>query len=223
VPIVRAIVDGMAGDELVRIDAILNGTTNLVLSRMEATGCSLEDALDEARRLGCAESDASFDLDGLDAAAKLAILCSLAFGTKVDPDDIATRSSVRIAPSDVARAAGRCGAIRQLAHASFDRETATLTAWVSPLVVPRTSIFGQAVGPQNVAVVTSTFAGEIGIFGTGAGGAATSSAILSDVLAIGRDRTNVSRPFLLNEPNEIVGLTALEAGCAIDWNQVEVA
>jgi homoserine dehydrogenase len=220
VPIVRAVVDGMAGDEVVKIEAILNGTTNLVLSRMEATGCSLEDALDEARRLGCAESDASYDLDGLDAAAKLAILCSLAFGTKVDPDEIATRSAGTIAQSDVARAAGQCGAIRQLAHAAFNRETSTLTAWVSPVVVPQTSIFGQSVGPQNVAVVTGTFAGEVGIFGTGAGGAATSSAILSDVLAIARDRTGASRPFSLVEPNEIVGLAALEAGCAIDWNQV---
>jgi homoserine dehydrogenase len=219
-PIVRAIVDGMAGDELVKVIAILNGTTNLVLSRMEAAGCSIEDALDEARRQGCAESDPSDDLDGRDAAAKLAILCSLAFRTQISPDEIVTRSAGRIGRSDVARAAGQSGVIRQLAHARFDSRSSTLTAWVSPVVVPRASIFGQTVGPQNVAVVTGTFSGDMGVFGTGAGGAATSSAVLSDLLAVARDRAAVSRPVSLTKPEKIVGFSSVEAGPAIDWNQV---
>jgi len=95
-PIVRAIGDGLAGDRLTRIVAILNGTTNAVLSRMETSGCSMADALDEARARGYAEADPSADLDGLDAAAKLAIVCGLAFGLHVDPSQIPVRTCATI-------------------------------------------------------------------------------------------------------------------------------
>src|SRR6185295_10515501 len=84
-PIVRAIGEGLAGDRVTRIVAILNGTTNAVLSRMETAGCSMAEALAEAQARGYAEADPSSDLSGRDAAAKLAILCALAFGLRVDP------------------------------------------------------------------------------------------------------------------------------------------
>ena len=115
-PIVRALGEGLAGDRITRVVAILNGTTNAVFSRMEATGCSLEEALGDARARGYAEADPSADLDGSDARAKLAILCALAFGLRVDPSHIATRSSAWIAAADFARARARGGTVRQLAH-----------------------------------------------------------------------------------------------------------
>ena len=206
-PIVRAIGDGLAGDRITRIVAILNGTTNAVLSRMEATGCSLADALADARARGFAESDPSADLDGDDAAAKLAILCALAFGLRVDPSQIDTRSSRRSrrTTSHAARADG--GTIRQIAHAEYDRDTSTLTAWVAPVVVPRGSIFASATGAQNAALITGEHSGETGIFGTGAGGDATAVAILSDLAAIARDRAAiVPAPASSDRPDSFCGL-----------------
>ena len=190
-PIVRAVGDGLAGDRITRIVAILNGTTNAVLSRMEVTGCSLGDAVDDARARGYAEADPGVDLDGVDAAAKLSILCALAFGLRVDPDTIPTRTAASITPADFDHARRNGGTIRQLAHAEYDHATSTLTAWVAPTVVPRGSIFSRAMGPQNAAVISSAHCGEITITGAGAGGDATAVAILSDVIAVARDRAAI--------------------------------
>jgi homoserine dehydrogenase len=190
-PIVRAIAEGLAGDRITRIEAILNGTTNAVLSQIDATGCSIDTALADARAKGFAEADASSDLDGDDARAKLAILCGLAFGLHVDPSRIPARSAARIASSDFDDARRRGGTIRQLAHADYDYAASRLAAWVAPVVVPRSSIFAKTVGPANAAVVTGAHSGETGIFGIGAGGDATSVAVLSDLLAIARDRAAI--------------------------------
>lgn len=187
-PIVRAIGDGLAGDRITRITAILNGTTNAVLSRMEATGCSLEPALAHARSRGYAEADPSSDLDGVDACNKLSILCALAFGLRVDPSQIARQSSAAITADDFERIRRRSGTIRQLAHAGYDRGASALTAWVAPAVVAHDSIFARTTGAQNAALITGAHAGEIGVFGAGAGGDATAVAVISDILAIARDR-----------------------------------
>ncbi len=190
-PIVRAIGDGLAGDRITRIVAILNGTTNAVFSRMEATGCSLEEALGDARARGYAEADPSADLDGSDARAKLAILCALAFGLRVAPSQIATRSSASIAADDFVRARARGGTIRQLAHAEYDRASSVLTAWVAPTFVSCHSFFGKTAGAQNAALITGAHSGETGIFGAGAGGGATAVAVMSDIVAIARDRSAI--------------------------------
>jgi len=190
-PIVRAVGDGLAGDRVTRIVAILNGTTNAVLSRMEATGCSLDEAVADARARGYAEADPRVDLDGGDAAAKLSVLCALAFGLRVDPDVIPTRTAATVGPADFDRARLSGGTIRQLAHAGFDRAASLLTAWVAPSVVPRGSVFSRTTGPQNAAVISGEFSGDITMTGAGAGGDATAVAILSDVLAIARDRAAI--------------------------------
>jgi homoserine dehydrogenase len=190
-PIVRAIGDGLAGERITRVVAILNGTTNAVLSRMEATGCSLDEAVADARARGYAEADPSVDLDGGDAAAKLSVLCALAFGLRVDPDVISTRTARTIVPADFDRARRSGGTIRQLAHADFDDAASMLTAWVAPALVPRGSIFSRTMGPQNAAVISGEYSGDITIAGAGAGGDATAVAILSDVLAIARDRAAI--------------------------------
>ena len=193
-PIVRAIVDGLAGDRLSRLVAILNGTTNAVLSRMEATSCSLNEALADARDRGYAEADPRADLDGDDARAKLAILCALAFGVRVEASDIPARSARSIQAGDFIEAQRRQRTIRQLAHAEYDRTRSRLSAWVGPVFVLADSVFARATGPQNVAVVTGEHSGEIGIFGAGAGGDATAVAILGDVVSIARDRAVIVPP-----------------------------
>jgi homoserine dehydrogenase len=190
-PIVRAIADGLSGGRITRIVAILNGTTNDVLSRMETSGGSLESALAEARARGYAEADPSADLDGSDARAKLSILCALAFGLRADSAQIATRTSASITARHVERAAAAGTAIRQLAYADFDRAQATLTAWVAPTAIPRDSFLARTTGVQNAALITGEHFGEVGIFGAGAGGAATAVAVISDLVAIARDRSAI--------------------------------
>jgi homoserine dehydrogenase len=190
-PIVRAISEGLAGDRIVRVVAILNGTTNAVLSQMEASGCPLDVALRDARSRGYAEADPTADLDGEDARAKLAILCALAFGLRVDPVNIETRSSAPVVADDFARARRHGATIRQIAHAEFDYGCRELAAWVAPVEVDRASIFARATGPQNAALITGAHSGDIGIFGAGAGGDATAVAILGDIRAIARDKAAI--------------------------------
>ena len=205
-PIVRAVSDGLAGDRLTRIVAILNGTSNAILSRMEATGCTLAEGLTEARHRGWAEADASADVDGIDARAKLAILCGVGFKLRVDPARIDTRSIAQLSPSDFQDVRKRGGTIRQLAFAEYDRSLAALTAWVAPVVVPRSSIFARTCGPQNAALITGEHAGEIGVFGAGAGGAATAVAAIGDLLAIARDRSAIVPAPAWSAPAMVTGL-----------------
>ncbi len=190
-PILRAIGEGLAGDRITRLVAILNGTTNAVLSQMEATGCTLAAALDNARARGYAEADPSADLDGHDARAKLAILCAPAFGLRVDPLQIDLRSSASITAADFARASVRGSTIRQIAYADYDCAASALTAWVAPVEVDAASIFARTRGPQNAALITGAHSGETGIFGAGAGGEATAVAVLGDIAAIAKDRSAI--------------------------------
>jgi homoserine dehydrogenase len=207
-PIVRAISDGLAGDRLIRIVAILNGTSNAVLSRMDATGCTLPRALTEAQASGWAEADPASDLDGLDARAKLTILCALGFGLRIEPSGIEARSAAGVLPDHFARARRRGGTIRQLAFAEYDRARSRLAAWVAPAVVSRASIFGRTVGPGNAAMITGEHAGRVGVIGVGAGGAATAVAVIGDLLTIARDRAAIVPARILSAPAVVTGLTS---------------
>jgi homoserine dehydrogenase len=158
---------------------------------MEASGGSIDAALAEARARGLAEADPAADLDGDDARAKLAILCALAFGVRVEPDRIPVRSCAAVTAVDFAAARRAGGTIRQIARAEFDYRRSTLAASVAPAIVPASSIFARTVGPENAAVITGEHSGDTGIFGIGAGGDATSVAVVSDLVAIARDRAAI--------------------------------
>jgi homoserine dehydrogenase len=213
-PIVR-VLDGLAGDRVTRIDAILNSTTNAVLSRMDADGCAIDDAVADACARGYAEADPSADLDGLDAAAKLCILCMLAFGLRVRPEQVDTRTSARLLPEDFRKAGLRGGTIRQLARAEYDRERSTLVAWVAPTFVRADSLFARAKGPDNAALITGEFGGPITMTGTGAGGDATAAAVIGDLVAIARDRAAIVPAPVVAEPHAIKGLTDLKLAEAV--------
>ncbi len=206
-PIVRALTDGLAGDRVTRIDAILNGTTNAVLSQMDATGCAIEDAIADACARGYAEADPSSDLDGSDAAAKLAILCALAFGARIMPDQIDTRSCAGLGVDAFQDARRRTGTIRQVAHAACDRERQQLTVWVAPAFAPAGSFFARTLGAQNAALIGTRYAGDITLTGAGAGGDATAVAAIGDLVAIARDRAAIVPAPVLWEPHIITGLT----------------
>jgi homoserine dehydrogenase len=214
-PIVRALVDGLAGDRVTRIDAILSGTANAVLSSMEESACAMHEAIADACARGYAEADPSADLDGADAAAKLAILCALAFALRIAPAQVETRSAARLDPDDFRKARQRGGTIRQVAHAAYDRDRSALAAWVAPVFVPSSSLFSRVTGPGNAAVIAGAYAGEITMTGPGAGGDATAVAAIGDLMAIARDRAAIVPAPVLTDPQVLTGLTDLKLAEAV--------
>jgi homoserine dehydrogenase len=221
-PVVRGIGDGLSGECIERIAAILNGTCNSVLSRIEATGCSLEIALADARQRGFAEADASDDLDGIDARAKLTILCQLAFGLNVDPALIDTASIRGIDADDFMSARQRGQTIRQIAYAAYDRPTRTLSAWIAPSLVPLSSLFARTTGVQNMVVTRGEYAGEMTFSGPGAGGDATAVAVISDLLTIARDRAAIVPAPRLTSPDNVTGLEHLFSDVASGFSRKDL-
>lgn len=185
VPIVRALRDSLDGEEIHDIRGVLNGTTTFVLSQVEQ-GARFDEALDRARECGYAESDASADLSGRDAAAKLAILATLAWRRPVTLDTVSTRG-IDANIADVVRAATAHDArVRVVAEAWRDDE---LHLSVSPKILAAGDRLGQAEGITNVVEVRSSLAGPLTWFGPGAGGQHTASALLGDLLVAARALT----------------------------------
>jgi homoserine dehydrogenase len=214
-PIVRTLGDGLAGERFTRIDAILNGMTNAVLSRMEASGCAIDAAIAEGCAHGYTEADPAADLDGVDAAGKLAVLCALAFGLRVSPAAIQTRSTAGVTPEDLHDARQRGGAIRQIAHAAVDESRSTLVAWVSPIFVPAHSLFARTAGPQNAAVLIGAYGGAVTLTGVGAGSDAAAVAVIGDLITIARDRAAVVPAPALRSPADIQGWRNLKLAEAV--------
>ncbi|MBX9928244.1 MAG: homoserine dehydrogenase [Gemmatimonadaceae bacterium] len=180
VPMVRTLRDGLAGVGVRTITGVLNGTSNFILTRL-GDGDSLAQALEEARRRGFAEADASRDLDGRDAADKIALLAWLAFGVDPATIPIAREGIPADAEGAVARARERGGVLRLVAGAY--RDGRGVRAWVKPLIVPLTSALARARDEENVVEVESASSGVITLAGRGAGGDPTAAAVLADVLA----------------------------------------
>jgi homoserine dehydrogenase len=165
------------------LSGLLNGTTTYICSRMEA-GATFDAALGEAQAKGYAEADPSADVDGWDPAYKLAILVSLLEGRWFPPEQVARSTLRTITPEQVREASSRGNRVRYLAVADFG-EKAT-KARVAPQEVPAMSLEGQAAGPQNVVRLETDLAGTLTLMGPGAGGDATASAILGDVIQVAR-------------------------------------
>jgi homoserine dehydrogenase len=185
IPVLRALQEGLAGDRLVEVRGILNGTCNYILSRMQAQPIAFGDALAEAQKAGYAEADPSEDLDGGDAAAKLAIIAAVGLRRPIRVGDIATRSIRPIEPVDFEYARELGCTIRQIARASAE-DNGTVFAAVRPALVPLASGFGRNEGSQNLVTVRGIFGGETSFSGSGAGGSPTAVAVVSDVLSVGR-------------------------------------
>jgi homoserine dehydrogenase len=190
IPVLRALQEGLAGDRLVEVRGILNGTCAYILSRMQTETISFADALAEAQRAGYAEADPSEDLDGADAAAKLAIIAAVGLRRPVRVTDIATKSIRPIEPVDFEYARELGCTIRQIARASAEDNGAVFAA-VRPALVPLSSGFGRVEGSQNLVTVRGIFGGETSFFGSGAGGSPTAVAVVSDVLSVAARGTAV--------------------------------
>jgi homoserine dehydrogenase len=184
IPVVKTLREGLAGTAIERVYGILNGTCNYILSRMEQEGLSFAHCLAEAQRLGYAEADPSFDIDGFDAAHKLAILASLAFGTKVAQNAVYVEGISSIKPEDL-RAAEELGFRVKLLGVAV-RTAKGIEQRVHPTMVPKSSSIAQVMGVTNAVTIDGAGIPPITLVGPGAGGAATASAVVADIADVAR-------------------------------------
>jgi homoserine dehydrogenase len=179
IPIVKALREALAGNAVSRLYGILNGTCNYILSRMELEGLSFADCLKDAQRLGYAEADPTFDVEGFDTAHKLAILTSLAFGTEIDAEAIHVEGISSITPLDLRMADELGFRIKLLGVA--ERTKTGIEQRVHPTMVPKSSSIAQVMGVTNAVTVDADAVRELTLIGPGAGGDATASAVVADI------------------------------------------
>jgi len=184
IPVVKTLREGLAATAIDRVYGILNGTCNYILTRMEQEGLSFDECLKDAQRLGYAEADPSFDIDGHDTAQKLAILASLAFGTKVAQSAVYVEGISSITPEDL-RAASDLGYRLKLLGVAV-RTAKGIEQRVHPTMVPKTSSIAQVMGVTNAVTIDGTGIPPITLVGPGAGGAATASAVVADIADVAR-------------------------------------
>ncbi|AXE38673.1 homoserine dehydrogenase [Acidipropionibacterium virtanenii] len=186
IPIVRPLRESLVGDEIRRVMGIVNGTTNYILDKMTAEGVDFEAALAEAQRLGYAESDPTADVEGYDAAAKAAILASLAFHTRIRGSQVHREGITGITPEDIEAARGMGCVIKLLAICEMGPEG--VSARVHPALVPEDHPLGGIRGANNAIFVEAREAGHLMFMGPGAGGSPTASAVMGDLVTVARNR-----------------------------------
>jgi homoserine dehydrogenase len=184
IPVIKGLREGAAANELAEVYGILNGTCNYILTRMEAEGSDFADVLADAQALGYAEADPSFDIDGVDAAHKLSILASLAFGTRLDFNAVRVSGIRHVLAGDIAqaRALGYCVRLVGMAHA----DAGGLSQSVQPCLVPLSHPLAHVTGAMNAVVAEGNFVGRLLFQGRGAGEGPTASAVVADLIDIAR-------------------------------------
>jgi homoserine dehydrogenase len=180
IPLMRPLRESLAGDRIRRVMGIVNGTTNFILTRMAEEGSSFDDALAEAQRLGFAESDPTADVDGFDAAAKAAIIATIAFGARVDADDVYTEGIRGITADDIESAATLGYVVKLLAVA--EESEGGISVRVHPAMVPVHHPLASVRGSFNAVFIEGEAVGELMLSGRGAGGGPTASAVLGDLV-----------------------------------------
>jgi homoserine dehydrogenase len=193
IPLLRPLRESLAGDNVTRVLGIVNGTTNYILTRMTESGASFEDALAEAQALGYAEADPTADVEGYDAAAKAAILAGLSFHTRVTLDDVHREGIAGVRAKDVATAASMGHVVKLLAICERSPDGRGVSVRVHPSMVPTTHPLAGVREAYNAVFVESESAGQLMFYGRGAGGAPTASAVLGDLVAVGRNRLSGGR------------------------------
>lgn len=185
IPIIRPMKESLAGDRVHRVLGIVNGTTNFILTRMSETGVTFAEALAEADSLGYTESDPSADIDGYDAASKLAILASLAFGSRVVAGDVHREGISKVSTEDIASAHDLGYEVKPLAVAEI--EDGRVSARVHPAMVPKTHPLASVRDVFNAVFVEAEQVGELMFLGRGAGGGPTGSAVVGDLVEVARN------------------------------------
>ena len=196
IPVIRPLTQSLAGDTVQRVAGIVNGTTNYILSEMDSTGAEYERALADASALGYAEADPTADVEGYDAAAKAAILASIAFHTRVTADDVYREGITKITPDDFLSARALGCTIKLLSiceRITTDDGQQRVSARVYPALVPLSHPLATVNGAFNAVVVEAEAAGRLMFYGQGAGGAPTASAVTGDLVMAARNRVLGSR------------------------------
>ncbi len=196
IPVIRPLTQSLAGDSVLRVAGIVNGTTNYILSAMDSTGADYDSALADASALGYAEADPTADVEGYDAAAKAAILASIAFHTRVTAGDVYREGISKITPADFVSARGLGCTIKLLSiceRITTDDGQQRVSARVYPALVPLTHPLATVNGAFNAVVVEAEAAGRLMFYGQGAGGAPTASAVTGDLVMAARNRVLGSR------------------------------
>ncbi|NMR19939.1 homoserine dehydrogenase [Cellulomonas fimi] len=186
IPLVRPVRESLAGDRIRRVLGVVNGTTNYVLDQMATEGLDLDQAVKQAQALGYAEADPTADVEGFDAAAKAAILASLAFHTRVPLEQVHREGITAVTADDVAWAARTGHVVKLLAIA--ESTDAGVSVRVHPALVPTSHPLAGVHGAFNAVFVEAEAAGELMFYGRGAGGAPTASAVLGDLVSAARHR-----------------------------------
>ena len=198
IPVIKGMREGAAANEISGVYGILNGTCNYILTRMEKEGLSFADCLKEAQRLGYAEADPAFDIEGNDTAHKLAILTTLAFGSQIAADDIYLEGITNISIEDIRAAADLGYRIKLLGVAQLT--DSGIEQRVHPTMVPLDSVIAQVDGVTNAVAIESDILGELLMVGPGAGGNATASAVLGDIADVAKSRPGAQQVPALGRP-----------------------
>jgi homoserine dehydrogenase len=198
IPILRPIRESLAGDHVRRVLGIVNGTTNYVLDKMDTTGQGFAEAVEQAQALGYAEADPTADVEGFDAAAKAAILASLAFHTRVSSDQVYREGITEVSAADVQAAREmdcvvKLLAICEVTDGADGEGPAGVSVRVHPAMIPRSHPLGSVHEAFNAVFVEADAAGQLMFYGKGAGGDPTASAVLGDVVAVARHRVGGGR------------------------------
>ena len=190
IPIIRPLRESLAGDRVRRVLGIVNGTTNFILDKMDTHGSGFAEVLEEAQELGYAEADPTADVEGYDAAAKAAILASLAFHTRVTAADVYREGISEVSASDVASAREMGSVVKLLAICELREGDGGpyVSARVHPAMIPRSHPLASVREAFNAVFVESDAAGQLMFYGPGAGGSPTASAVLGDLVTVARNR-----------------------------------
>ncbi len=212
IPIIKTLREALAGNTVSRVYGILNGTCNYILTRMEQDGLSFAECLKAAQSLGYAEADPAFDIEGYDAAHKLALLTAIAFGTEIDAESIYVEGISSITSADIQAADDLGYRIKLLAVAS--RTDSGIEQRVHPTMVPKSSSIARIDGVTNAVAVDADFVGQLVLSGPGAGGDATASSVMSDIADIARGDIvgTFGRPASSLEPYRQAGMRLHEGG-----------
>ena len=194
IPVIKTINEGLVGNDISAVYGILNGTSNYILTQMDKEGKTFAEALKEAQDLGYAEADPALDVNGGDAAHKLAILSSIAFSHQIDLSSIATKGIEKITLDDIKQAEAQNCVIKLIGAATL--ENGVVSANVQPTLVPFSSPLASIHGSTNAVLVKASEVGEILMTGPGAGGPETASAVVADIVDLAHDH----ELFPLNQP-----------------------
>jgi homoserine dehydrogenase len=186
IPVIKALREGLAGNRIDSVRGILNGTSNYILTEMAETGRDFAEVLAEAQKLGYAEADPAFDIEGIDAAHKLAVLAGLGFGARIDFGKVPVEGITRLSAFDLSAAREMGFRIKLLGRAR--RAETGLALTMSPALIPESSAISRVDGVFNAVELTGDAVGRVLLTGRGAGEGPTASAVLADLVDIARGR-----------------------------------